>query len=510
MEWVACGHRGADFRSTLLKPASRLAEAACGIAKPNGGGKTPRRFAMNCFFRIVALAILGTAGAGLAADATPMSLWERDTWTGDWGGLRPQLADHGVVPTLNYIGEVLGNVTGGSRRTAIYEGLVTLSLDVDLQKLAGWSGAKVHIQGYNPHGAGLTQKALGDIGLVSNIDAYDTVQLFTFWLEQSFSDNRFSIRAGILAEDDEFYQSLPAAVFVHSNFGEQASIGLNIPIPAYPIAGPGVRLRINPYACLSALFAAYGGNPASGVLRDPSPDAAPSTELNKHGTHWAWRRVEGALFVAEVNLHFNDLATANPAMDADANKAEKKPRGLSSSYKVGVAYHTDTFSEAYDKTLIGLSSSLAPAHARARGGDWAIYAMADQELSREPGTEHQGLSAFVHASFVPPDRNAYDFSGETGFAYTGLLPGRTADICGLGVGFIHASSYQAAAVRDANRADGTRFAVPDFETVIEATYNARLAPWLWLQPDVQLILHAGGSSERGNALVIGLRSNITF
>ena len=430
--------------------------------------------------------------------------------TGECGGLRPQLADHGVVPTLTYIGEVLGNVTGGFRRTAVYDGLVTLSLDVNLQKLVGWPGAKVRVQGYNPHGAGLTQKALGDLGAVSNIDAYDTVRLYTLWLEQSFLDDRFSLRAGVLAVDDEFYASGPASLFVQSDFGWPASIALNFPLPIFAIAGPGVRLRVQPMRGVYAQFGAYDGNPAPAALPDPLPDATPSNDFNKHGTRWALRRDSGAFLAGEVGMHFCDPPAPGTVPDADGKKAAKEPRGLCGSYKAGFAYHTDTFSDPYDAALIRLGSSLAPAQARARDGDWAIYALADQELFREPGTETQGLSAFVHASYVPVDRNAYDFSGEAGLVYTGLLPGRDADACGLGFAIIHASAANAAAVRDANRADGTHFATPDYEIAIEATYNARLTPWLSLQPDVQLILHPGGTSEHGNALVIGLRSTFTF
>jgi porin len=56
--------------------------------------------------------------------------------------------------------------------------------------------------------------------------------------------------------------------------------------------------------------------------------------------------------------------------------------------------------------------------------------------------------------------------------------------------------------------------------VLEITYQARIAPWWFLQPDLQLILHPGGhtappGSSPGarpilNALVVGLRSGITF
>jgi len=376
----------------------------------------------------------------------------------------------------------------------------------------GWPAAKFHVSALDPHGAGLTQKALGDVGVVSSADAYDGVRLDTLWLEQCFCDQRFSLRAGVLAVDDEFYQTASEAVFVHADFGWSSILGLNVPLPTYPYAAPGVRLKMQPTCWSYAMFGVYAGNPAPGVFHDPSPDAVPSTSFNKHGTQWALRRDEGAFLIAEGGIHFNDPPdpTAPPASGGDGKKAVKETRGLFTSVKVGVGYDTDTFSDSYDATLIGLGSTNAPERARARGGDWAVYALADQELYREPGTETQGLCAFLHATYMPPDRNAYDFAGEAGLNYTGLLPGRGDDVFGLAFAIIHAGSASAAAVRDANRTDGTHIATPDYEGLIEATYNVHVGRGVWVQPDVQFILHPGATSERGNALVIGLRTTITF
>ena len=62
--------------------------------------------------------------------------------------------------------------------------------------------------------------------------------------------------------------------------------------------------------------------------------------------------------------------------------------------------------------------------------------------------------------------------------------------------------------------------VRNYEAVLEVSYQARISPWWILQPDLQLIAHPGGSVAPpfpapparpiSNALVIGLRSSITF
>jgi porin len=464
---------------------------------------------------VVFASAIAHAGQDTSPPGAPDAASPPDVLGIDVDGLRPWLGNHGVTPALSYVGEVLGNTTGGFRRATIYEGLATFTLDVNLQQFTGWNGfegLKFHVSALDIHGAGLTQKALGDVGVVSSIDAYDGIRLDTLWLEQSFDHQRFSLRVGVLAVDDEFYQSAAENLFVHANFGWSSILGLNVPLATYPYAELGARLRVQPTDSSYVMLGVYDGNPAPAVFHDPSPDAVPSTDFNKHGTQWALRRDEGAFLIGEVGFHFNDTPDPNAPASPPGNgkTVVPPPRDKFTSLKGGVAYDTDTFSDAYDAALISRGSAAAPARARSRGGDWAVYAQFDRELYRVPGTETQGLTAFLHGTYMPPDRNAYDYCAETGLVYTGLLAKRADDLLGLGFSIIHASAETTAAVHDANRADGTHNAAPDFEAVLEATYNAHLRPGVWLQPELQFLLHPGATSEHGNAFIIGLRTTINF
>jgi porin len=60
-------------------------------------------------------------------------------------GILPNpLAKYGVKFAATYIGELLGNVSGGLKQGAIYEGRLNLAVDVDLQKLAGLDQLTFH------------------------------------------------------------------------------------------------------------------------------------------------------------------------------------------------------------------------------------------------------------------------------------------------------------------------------------------------------------------------------
>src|SRR5947199_7919833 len=60
-------------------------------------------------------------------------------------GLLPNpLQKYGVKFAATYIGEVLGNASGGVKQGTIYEGRLNLAVDVDLEKLAGLNKLTFH------------------------------------------------------------------------------------------------------------------------------------------------------------------------------------------------------------------------------------------------------------------------------------------------------------------------------------------------------------------------------
>ena len=50
----------------------------------------------------------------------------------------------------------------------------------------------------------------------------------------------------------------------------------------------------------------------------------------------------------------------------------------------------------------------------------------------------------------------------------------------------------------------------DHETAIELFYGFAPAPWIRVKPDVQLVLNPGGTSQHGDALVLGLRTTLSL
>jgi porin len=455
-----------------------------------------------------------------ASDAlpAPQSLWEQEYATGDWGGWRRSLSDRGVIFNFTYAADAIGVVSGGIRRGVFYNGLLDLGTDIDLEKLVGWKGAHFHVNGLYPHGEDGSGNYVGDIGTFSNIQAYDTYRLYELWLEQEFFDGLFSIRAGQITFDSEFaVLDAYGGLFVQSGFGAPEAFSANLPLPVFPNATAGIRARFSPLKGFAIQAAVFDGNVAPGLTPDHSPNAVSSTEFNRHGTDWALRPDEGAFAVGEISYRFNQVTDEEASATrttADARRVggehPVRERGLAGSYEAGVLYHSDDFADIYDVTLLDLHSSLAPAGARNRGADYAIYVNIEQEIWREPGTGRQGFGAFGHAAWMPGDRNRVAFSFEGGLHYMGAIPGRGKDALGLGLAYVALSDRGAAAVRDANRRDLTSHHPPDYEATIELVYRYQVAPWFSIQPHVQYVLHPGGTTAREDTLIVGVRTNIAF
>ena len=131
-----------------------------------------------------------------------------------------------------------------------------------------------------------------------------------------------------------------------------------------------------------------------------------------------------------------------------------------------------------------------------RSGLNGTYVVAEQKLAPSK------VDAFLRLGFAQEDRAFVSVGLDTGINFTGLIPGRPADV--LGIGFIYARIS-----RDFARAQ------PDaplwgHESVIEVTYKIVFAPWLMVQPDFQYVVHPGGSTALPNATVVGIRLDVLF
>ncbi len=201
----------------------------------------------------------------------PAPIWQRDTLTGDWGGLRTKIQDVGVKFGLQEQSELWANGTGGLRRGVVYNGLTTGSVSFDLEKLVGWQGATFFVNAYQIHGRGPSGNLVGNSQIVSNIEATDDTKLYQLWLEQQLLNGRLTIRIGQEGANDQMMITQYGALFLNSSFGFPGLPAADLPSggPNYPIAAPFVRAQLQATNEITLVGAVFNGDPAPPGIGDP-------------------------------------------------------------------------------------------------------------------------------------------------------------------------------------------------------------------------------------------------
>jgi porin len=416
--------------------------------------------------------------------------------TGDWGGARSYLERLGVTFTFSYTNDFLANVSGGIKTGSVLIGIFQPQVDLDLQKLMGWEGDRIHIHGLVTHGPFFSSTYLGNILAVSNLEAGPVARLYALWYEHNAPDDRWSVRAGLMLGDSQFLQSDTAANFINNGISWPTFLAGNLPAsgPAYPLPAPGIRVRVKPRDDVAFQAAVFSGDPSGG---DGSNLAAPLPT----GTVFSFRG--GAFVIAE--------ASYLPNQGKDAT-------GLPGAYRIGAWYHTSSrfFDQRFDDAGLSLANPQSTGIPFRHTGDGGIYGVIDQTLYRVPGTDDQGLSAFLRAGGVPNDRNLINFYADGGLLYKGPMPGRPDDKVGIAFAYAHIGDNARGLDADTALFGNFFFPVRSSETMIEMMYQAKLRPWWTLQPELQYIIRPGGGvlnpdgSLRPNAWVIALRSTLNF
>lgn len=419
----------------------------------------------------------------------------RSELLGDIGGLRPALDRRGISFGLAETTEVLGNPSGGLRRGAILEGVTQVGLGVDLGKAVGLQGGLFNVTAFQIHGSGLTPN-IGALDAVSSIEADPTTRLNELWYQQSFADGRVDVKVGQQSADLEFITSEYEDLFINSGFGWPTLPALDLPSggPAYPLSTPGLRVRVKPSDEVTALVGLFNGSPAG--LRPGDPQ-----RIDGAGTRFDVS--SGAFLIGEVQV------ATNGGTDA---------RGLPGTYKFGGWYNSNRFANAfYNNGTTAQPPGVLVGIPRSYRGDWSIYGTVDQLVYRPQGKEDGGLAVTARAMGAPSDRNLVDLFLQGGVTYKGVF-GRDNDTVGFGVEWARVGAQAREGDAAAVLVAGTTGPVRGSETVLEATYQAQVAPWWQVQPDLQLVFNPGGGfadpdgpgRRVGTATVLGVRSILTF
>ena len=429
---------------------------------------------------------------------------------GDMFGLRTALSKYGISLAVQETSEILGNVSGGTRKGAQYDGLTQMIMQMDTHRAFGWYGGLFNVSALQIHGQNFSADNLSTIQTSSGIEADRATRLWELWYDQKFlEEDRMDIKVGQQSVDQEFIVSNNAAYFVNTMFGWPALPSYDMPGggPAYPLSALGVRLRFRPIDSVNVLLGVYNGSPVSNNTGDPQQQNASGTSFPLGG---------GRLIMAEVQY-------AYPSLGSMVYPGESAP--LARTYRLGAWYDTESFADQrYDVNGIPLASPASNGIPASHRGNFSLYAVADQMLWRNGEDPNNTLNAFARVMGTPQnDRNLIRSSVNAGLVYHEPFRYRPDDTFGVGMGYVHVTSAIQGYDRDVANYDalsdpGSYNPIQTSETYVEATYQYQLRPWWQWQPDIQYVFNPGGgvvdpsapTRRIGNELVLGLRTNILF
>ncbi len=376
---------------------------------------------------------------------------------GDWSGYRQELEEKGITFGGFSANSFFTNATGGNRRSWTATSFTMAATDLDLERLAGLPGLRIHTEMALAAGNNLSNS--GRIGNLFNIAtgyAPNGVYLSEMYAQQEFGEAA-TLQLGRLTTTTNF-GTLP----VFTTYVSVAGNGTPTALPigsTYFTFPPAVE-----WGAVGTLHATSTTDLAVGVYNTNNSSADPQASAN--GTDFGLTFSNGVMTVAQATWD----TPATPGI------------GLPGIYALGGFYASGD----YPRLRNG----------RDKSGNYGFYGMLQQMVYSEGGPGNSnGLTPWLAVAWNPAE--SADFLPlfvSAGAVYQGLIRGRDADTTALAV---YTGKF-------------SKFSPNSSETVLEANYTLWATPWLGITPDFQYVFNPLGNADIDDAAVFGGQVMVIF
>lgn len=351
--------------------------------------------------------------------------------------------------------------SGRGRFAGSYDVVVT----ADMERLLGIKGGElfVHVEGFWPKQQGIDGASVGSFfGVNGDAMPRDAAVVTELWYQQDLLDGDLIFRIGKMDLSGGFECSGCPVSFDCNRFANDEtaqflnSALVNNPTIPIPIYGLGATAHYAPRETDWYITAAV---------------ADAQNDHRETGFRTAFHDEDYFFSIAETGITPRFNSARGP---------------LQGAYRVGLWYNSQPASH----------SDSAKLYRDNTGG----YLSCDQMLVRENDAEgdEQGLGVFTRYGYAPSSRNDLTQFVSMGLSYQGLIEGRDEDVLAIGM----ARGYLS------DQANITY--LEDAETVWEIFYNARVTQWMNISPSLQYVADPGANSSAKDAVVFGLRAQMTF
>lgn len=415
---------------------------------------------------VMVLSIAGIAMAGHEHE----NIWERETFTNGFWGLNDKLADEGIEVGFGLTQIYQTNVHGGlskHRRQGRHTGSYDLEIEFDAEKLFGLEGGTFFMHGEGSWSrsdidATSIGSAFGVNGDAAGRRALDITEL---WYEQAMFGDTLRLRLGKMDITGGFEcrgcpVSFDGSAYANDETAQFLNNALvNNPTIPFPDFGLGAVLYWNPVEWW------YLG---AGVI-DAQADG------RETGFRTTFHDEDFFFYAFETGI---------------APRLDSTNGSMQGTYRVGM------WIDAQDKAKFSNGKNYRD--------DIGFYLSCDQLVYKENSNpeDTQGFGVFCRFGWADDDLNEIGRFWSIGLQYQGLVNGRDDDVLGLG--------FAQGVFSDQSGAnDGSGYS-DDHENVLELYYNTQVTPWLNVSPSLQYVSNPGGDKAVSDAVVFGVRLQMTF
>jgi len=443
---------------------------------------------LNQFRLIGGISVLGALTlSGSAFALEPFNASEH--MTGDWGGLRKELHDKGYDFNLEYVGEMGANVKGGYNhdKTARYSDQFAIGTQIDLDKAFGIKDAEFKLTITERSGNNISNDRLGDprIGTLSSSQEVwgrgQTWRLTQMWVKQKYFDGALDIKLGRMGEGEDF-GSFPCDFQNLTFCGTQAANYVNTWYN-WPVSQWAARVKYNITPEFFAQVGVYEQNP--------------SYLETGNGFKLSGSGAKGTLVPVEV--------VWSPSINS-----------LPGEYRLGW-YYSSPSADDLEEDVNGQPQALTGADFKSHGSKHGWWFVAQQQLTTIGGDPSRGMSVFFNATVHDKATNFVDNFQNVGLVFKGPFDARPKDDIGVGVSRIHVNENVRDRARLINQQNGIDdFDNPNYLPIQHTEYNSEIyygvhvTDWLTVRPNVQYVMHPGGTDHVDNALVAGIKLQTKF
>lgn len=461
---------------------------------------------MKSKLRLAALATLFSAS--LPALATPEAIPE--TWggdlatrprlTGDWGGLRDEMAKKGIVLDVDAYWTPQTITSGGRDTGGSNWGNAIVALTVDTGKLGLWPGGYFKVQTISSFGNNL----LYDSGAM--------IPANEFWILPT-------------TKPDTGIQELTYTQFFSPQFGLQLG-KINSLAPTNQFHGDNRTGFLNtalnfPVALAMVPLSAYGATAlylpshditVAGMVLDPNGTIMDDSLSNAFS--------DGVMALLSGDLKIKPFGLPGHQNLTFAWSNKERPSLIQDPSNIARSLLTARYPRLGNPgpVLVDILEKHAPAlliptqPLNMENETWAAVYSFEQYLWQPEGESKRGLGTFFSFGLSDGKANPVKYSYSLGLVGKGIVPGRPHDEFGIGWALTEFSDNFIPYMRDTFNLGLNR------ESAVEVYYNFAVTPWLSISPSYQYISPAldkvqdgnGNFKNLDNTQLLGIRVGLRF